>query len=124
MRFNDSIKSHLRIETVLSLTFHHTVCVCYLLLVVEMHLTVSHLPPQPVHFLAELQLVLPLIRRFIQLFRQVEVLAVQFSIFLTQLCELLLQVCDHLRTHRQVLAVPGWRQMDIFRVKDTRENAY
>lgn len=69
----------------------------YLFLVVEVHLTVSHLPPQPVHLLAELQLVFPLIRRFIELLGQVEILAVQLGILLTQLSQLLLQVCDHLR---------------------------
>lgn len=73
------------------------ICIGYLFLVVEVHLAVSHLPPQPVHLLAELQLVLPLIRRLIELLGQVEILAVQLGILLTQLSQLLLQVCDHLR---------------------------
>lgn len=72
---------------------------CYLFLVVEVHLTVGHFPPQPVHLLAELQLVLPLVRRFIELLGQVEVLTVQLGVLLTQLRQLLLQVSDHLRQH-------------------------
>lgn len=68
----------------------------YLFLVVQVHLAVSHLPPQPVHLLAELHLVLTLIRRLVQLFGQVEVLPVQLGVLLTQLGKLLLQVSDHL----------------------------
>lgn len=92
-----SIRLHMEIKVKVKKMI--CMCVCYLFLVVEVHLAVSHLPPQPVHFLAELQLVLPLVRRFIQLFGQVEVLAVQLGVLLTQLCELLLQVSDHLKQH-------------------------
>lgn len=50
-------------QLIIFTSFQTVVCVCiyYLFLVVEVHLAIGHLPPQPVHFLAELQLVLPLI---------------------------------------------------------------
>lgn len=85
------------------------VCIIYLFLVVEMHLAVRHLPPQPVHLLAELQLVFPLVRGLVQLFGQVEILPVQLGVFLTQLSQLLLQVGDYLRQQ-----VRRWVGMDIF----------
>lgn len=77
-------------------------CLNYLFLVVEVHLAVGHLPPQPVHLLAELQLVLSLVRGLVQLFGQVEILPVQLGVLLTQLSQLLLQVGDHLRQQEQV----------------------
>lgn len=95
------IQGTVGIQLIMFNSFQAFLCVSYLFLVVEVHLAVSHLPPQPVHFLAELQLVLPLIWCFIKLFGQVEVLAVQLSILLTQLCKLLLQVSDHLRQNKQ-----------------------
>ena len=86
----------------------------YLFLVVEVHLAVSHLPPQPVHFMAELQLVLPLIGRLIKLFGQVEVLAIQLSILLTQLGKLLLQVSDHLREYKHKDISLAYRNEKVF----------
>lgn len=84
-------------------------CIFYLFLVVEVHLAVSHLPPQPVHLLAELQLVLPLVRGLVQLFGQVEILAVQLGVLLTQLSQLLLQIGDHLNQEvRRWVGLAGW----------------
>lgn len=84
-------------------------CIFYLFLVVEVHLAVSHLPPQPVHLLAELQLVLPLVRGLVQLFGQVEILAVQLGVLLTQLSQLLLQISDHLNQEvRRWVGLAGW----------------
>lgn len=68
-----------------------------LFLVVEMHFTVGHLPPQPVHVLAELQTVFSLVGGLIQLLGQVEVLAVQLGVLLRQRGQLLLQICDDLQ---------------------------
>lgn len=68
-----------------------------LFLVVEVHFTVGHLPPQPVHVLAELQTVFSLVGGLIQLLGQVEVLAVQLGVLLRQRGQLLLQICDDLQ---------------------------
>lgn len=70
----------------------------HLFLVVKVHFTVGHLPTQPVHILAELQSIFSLIRGLIQLLGQVEVLTVKLCILLSQCCQLLLQVCDHLQS--------------------------
>lgn len=72
----------------------------HLFLVVQVHLPVGHLPPQPVHVLAQLQPVLPLVRGLVQLLGQVEVLTVQLGVLLSQRGQLLLQVRDHLRDRR------------------------
>lgn len=72
----------------------------YLFLVIKVHLPVGHLPAQSVYVLAEVKPVFSLIRGFIQLLGQVEVLAVQFCILLRQSGQLLLQICYYL--HRVI----------------------
>lgn len=59
-----------------------TVCVSHLFLVVEVHLPVCHFPAEAVHLLAELQPLLILVSRLVQLFGQIEVLPVQLSVLL------------------------------------------
>lgn len=78
----------------------------YLFLVVKVHFTVGHLPTQPVHILAELQPVFSLVRGLIQLLGQVEVLAVQLGVLLSQCGQLLLKICDHLQEVNRTLSPP------------------
>ena len=76
---------------------HTPLAATNLFLVVKVHFTVGHLPPQPVHVLAELQSVFSLVGGLIQLLGQVEVLAVQLGVLLRQRGQLLLQICDDLQ---------------------------